>query len=161
MIGDHHPGAWRETWVRYSSRIRQNDAFDPRAGENPNARRDLARTMPFIKMNAALGKDDSRFADFSQNETARVSRHRRLRQFGELGIRENVLRFGLRHHYVETGTENDRGLGVPRLEAFEGHVGHNQAAEMGGADSGLRVPAITSGCNLSSRIGVILESCFG
>ena len=37
----------------------------------------------------------------------------------------------------------------------------NQAAEIGGADSGFLVAAITSGRKFSSRIGVIFASCFG
>ena len=147
--------------VRDAGGVSQDDSLDPRVGENSNPCGDLPRGVAFVKMNAALRENYSPVCDSSQNEPPRMSRDRGLRQLGEIGISNRLLRGGVRDQNVQSGTENDRGLGIPRAEVLDGCVAHDQAAEIGGADSGLRVPAITSGCSALSRMGVIFESCFG
>src|ERR1041385_6788035 len=112
-------------------------------------------------MNAALRENRSRVSNFSEHVTTDMSWHRGRRQFGELRVSDAVFRRGVGDKNVQARSEDDGDIGLPFAQPIEGSVAHAQAAEIGGAVSGLRVPAITSGCNVSSRIGVILESCFG
>jgi hypothetical protein len=117
--------------------------------------------MPFVKMNAPLRENYPGVADFSQDEAAGVTWHRRLGKFDEVRITDALLRVRFGDENVQTGTENDGDCGIPGAQPIQSVVAHGQAAEIGGADSGFRVPAITSGWTATSRIGVILVSCFG
>src|SRR3977135_879822 len=113
-------------------------------------------------MNAALRENHAGAADISQNEPARMSGHRGFRQLGKLRIPNAVRGVRRRDEKVQPRTEDDSDLRVPVPQPIERRVGHDQAAEIGGADSGFRVPAITSGpIGSSPRIGVILTPCFG
>ena len=161
VIADHHPRARPKVFVCGAGSIREDQALYSGRGQNSNCRSDLPGSVPFIKMNAALRKNNPAFADLSEDKTASVSRYGRRRQFAELRITNSFLGVGFGNQNVQTGAEHDRQIGIPRAEAIESRVAHDQAAEMGGADSGFRVPAITSGCKDPSRIGVIFESCFG
>ena len=117
--------------------------------------------MPLVKMDATLGEDYGRRTDLSQNKASGVSGHRRFGQFSKFGVGNAIFRFGIRNEKVQTGTEHEGDVGVPGAQSTKSGVTHSQAAEIGGADSGFRTPAITSGRTLSSRIGVIFASCLG
>ena len=133
----------------------------PSRRQNSNSGSDLLRRVPFVKVDAALRENYAAVANASLHETPGVSRHGGFRQFGELRVTDRFASVGFGNENVQARAEYDRQVGIPRAQAIEGRVAHDQAAEIGGADSGLRVPAITSGCKDSSRIGVIFVSCFG
>src|SRR4051812_35038032 len=112
-------------------------------------------------MDSALRKDDFGLAKFAEDKPAGVPRDGRLRQFRELGESDSVVCSCFRDERVQPRTENNRYFGIPAPQSGKRRLAHDQAAEIGGADSGFLVPAITSGCKLSSRIGVIFASCLG
>ena len=101
--------------------------------------------MPFIKMNPTLREDDTRLAYLTQHESPGVPWHRRFRHFSELRVWNAIFRRCVRNKSIQSRAKNDRELRVPSAHPIESRVTHDQAAEIGGADSGFRVPAITSG----------------
>ena len=91
MISNHHPFAGLEFWIRRAGGIGDNELFDSGFGKNTNDRRHVARGMAFVKMHPPLSENDFCFFDRTENEPADMTGNNWLRNFGELGIRNDLI----------------------------------------------------------------------
>src|SRR5438270_12843128 len=73
--------------------------------------------MAFVKMDSALRENDFCLLDFAKNESADVTGNSWLRDFGKLGVGNNLFLLWIDNERVQTGAEDDGDLGVVIAES--------------------------------------------